>query len=70
MSKNKQYAMLLDHNAGVYYGAEIKEVVLIDLNGNALVKLKGRNEFRIVHIRNIFDDAYTMYLKMQVANKD
>jgi hypothetical protein len=70
IGKNKYYAMVLDNNAGVYYGAEIKEIVLIDVNGDALVKLNNSGDLRIINIKNIFDNMYTLYLKLQIANKN
>ena len=69
MSRNKQYAMVLDKNTGVYYGAEI-DVVLIDSVGDALIKIKGDNKLLTIKASNIFDDMYTLYLKLQLANKD
>lgn len=69
-NNNYQYAMLLDKNSGVYYGVEIDQIVLIDDFGDCLIKVKHDGRLHPINLRDIFDDSYTLYLKLQLANKD
>lgn len=62
--------MLLDKNAGIYYGVEVEQVVLIDDFGDCLIKIKHDGRLHAINMRDLFDDSYTLYLKLQLANKD
>lgn len=70
-NNNSQYAMILDLNAGRYYPAKITQVVLIDEHERCLIKIENDpNSLYLVKLSDIYDDMYTLLLKIQCANKD
>lgn len=63
------YAIILDYNTGNYYGAQIKDMILIDDYDNCLVEIVNGKRV-IVPMRNIYDKCCDMYVALSIANQD